>query len=45
MKFLEVNIYLRIYLLYLAKEVEQNFIKQSFLVNKKNTKCSLLNKT
>ena len=35
MKFLEINNYLSIYLLYLAKVVEQNFMKQSFLVNKK----------
>ena len=31
-KFLEVNNFLRNYL---AKEVEQNFMKQSFLVNKR----------
>ena len=35
MKFLEINNYLSIYILYLAKVVEQNFMKQSFLVNKK----------
>ena len=35
MKFLEINNYLNINLRYVAKVVEQNFMKQSFLVNKK----------
>ena len=44
MKFLKGNNFLRNYFLYLAKEVEQSFMKQ-FLVNRKNIKYSLWKKT
>ena len=42
MKFLKVNDYLRNYLQYFAKEVEQNFMKEFSCQEKKKIQCNLL---
>ena len=44
MKFLEVNNFLRNYLLYFAKEVEQNFMKKFSCDQKKKIQYNLWNK-
>ena len=44
MKFLEVNNFLRNYLLYFAKEVEQNFMKEFSCEQKEKIQNNLWNK-
>ena len=44
MKFLEDNNFLRKYLQYFAKEVEQNFMKEFSCEQKKNIQLNLWNK-